>query len=168
MRKLWKGHEDAVERVLRDGRPEPREGLVGDLAYTISAARPARRWSRVAFATAMTVFMVGFFASFGGLGYAASNAQAAAKTVTRIVSPAKKSLARTTQSAAQMQYGNQTFTPPAPKPTKVIKVAGVSGQAPTSSGELPFTGLGLGVTAALGLMLVTMGVFLRRRESRAK
>jgi hypothetical protein len=115
----------------------------------------------------MTVFMVGFFASFGGLGYAASNAQAAARSVTRIVSPAK-SLSVKTQSASQDQYGNQTFTPPAAKQTKVIKVAGVSSQEPTSSGELPFTGIGLGVTAALGLMLMTLGVFLRRRESRAK
>jgi hypothetical protein len=86
--------------------------------------------------------------------------------VTRLVKT-QKAPTRTTQSAAQTQYGNQTYTPPAPKATKVIKVAGVSSQPSTSSAELPFTGIGLGVTAALGLMLVTLGVFLRRRESRA-
>jgi hypothetical protein len=121
----------------------------------------------------LTVFMVGFFASFGGLGYAAANAHNVAKSVTRIVTPAKtqKLAVQSTQSAAQDEYGQQTYTPPAakPKPAKVIKVAGISSQAPSqSSSELPFTGLGLGITGALGLMLLSIGALLRRRESRAE
>jgi hypothetical protein len=170
---FWNGEEDAVERALRDGRPAPRDELVAGLARTASARRPARRWSRVAFASSLTVFMVGFFASFGGLGYAAANAHSVAKSVTRIVTPAKTqhALAVKAKSAAQDEYGQQTFTPPAakPKPAKVIKVAGISTQTPkpSSTGELPFTGLGLGVTAGLGLMLLAFGALLRRRESRA-
>jgi hypothetical protein len=169
VKRFWKG-EDAFERVLRDGRPEARDGLVADLARTASAGHPARRWSRVAFASALTVFMVGFFASFGGLAYAAASAHSAASSVTRVVKPSKteKLVVRHTQSAGQDQYGQQQFTPPAAKPTKVIKVAGVASETPTqSSGELPFTGLGLGVTALLGLTLLALGALLRRRESRA-
>src|SRR5207247_1794732 len=156
----------------RAERAEAPDALVAGLAHRVAAVRPVRRWSRVAFAGALTVFMLGFFASFGGLGYAASNAQSVTKTVTRIVKPAKveKLAVRQTQSAGQDQYGHQKYTPPAAKPIKkVIKVAGVSTSEPTaSSGELPFTGLGLGVTAALGLMLLALGTLLRRRESRAR
>jgi hypothetical protein len=172
---FWNGEEDALERALRDGRPAARDELVAGLARTTSARPLARRWSRVAFASSLTVFMLGFFASFGGLGYAAANAHTVAKSVTRIVTPAKAqhALAVRVKSAAQDEYGKQTFTPPAatpkPKPAKVIKVAGISTETPKpATSELPFTGLGLGITAALGLMLLAFGALLRRRESRAK
>ena len=62
MKGFWNGEEDALERVLRNGRPEARDDLVNGLAQTASATRPARRLSRVAFASSLTVFMVGFFA----------------------------------------------------------------------------------------------------------
>jgi len=173
VRKIWKREGDAVEHVLRAARPEARSELVAELVDRSTPAAPVRRWSRVAFATALTVFMLGFFASFGGLGYAAANTQSATRTVTRIVVPAKTSkvIVRKTQSAGQDQYGNQQYTPPAakPKPAKVIEVAGISTQQPSStSSELPFTGLGLGATTALGLLLLSLGILLRRRESRAK
>jgi hypothetical protein len=169
VKRFWKSEEDALERALRDGRPEARDELVADLARAASARPPARRWSRVAFATSLTVFMVGFFASFGGLGYAAANAHQVAKSVTRIVQPAKTTQVTATKSAAITQYQPQKFTPPAakPKPSKVIKVAGISTETPNqSSGELPFTGIGLAATTLLGLTLVGLGVLLRRRESR--
>jgi hypothetical protein len=126
--------------------------------------------------------MVGSFASFGGLGYAAANAQDAATSVTRIVTPAKRAKVevRATKSAAQDQYGNDTFTPPATKPKVTVKskvkakvatkpkVANVSRhQVAAASGELPFTGLGLGATALLGSAFLVLGVFLRRRERRS-
>ena len=174
MKRFWNGEEDPLERILRNGRPEARDELVADLARTASARRPARRWSRVAFASSLTVFMVGFFASFGGLGYAAANAHLVAKSVTRIVQPAKtRHLNVATKTAGIDQYKPQKFTPPAakpkPKPAKVIKVAGVSTETPSqASGELPFTGLGLGITAALGLMFLALGALLRRREGRAE
>jgi len=168
---FWNGEEDALERVLRNERPEARDELVAGLARTASTARPARRLSRVAFASSLTVFMVGFFASFGGLGYAAANAHSVAKSITRIAQPAKQKLAAQTKSAAIAQYHSQQYTPPVakPKPTKVIEVAGISTKTPQqASDELPFTGLGLGVTAALGLALLAIGAMLRRRESRAE
>ena len=165
MRMFSRRQEDPVERVLRAARPEARDELVADLAVRSAAFRPVRRWSRAAFAGAMTVFMAGFFASFGGLGYAASNAQDAATSVTRIVKPAAQKLpARATQSAAQDQYGQQVFTPPAAKPKIKVKSASAHKVAVVSaSDELPFTGLGLGVSGAFGFMLLGLGVLLRRR-----
>jgi hypothetical protein len=171
--KFWKREHDPVERALHAGRPEARDELVAALASRSAASRPVHRGSRAAFAVALTVFMVGSFASFGGVGYATAGAQDAVQSVTRIVTPAKQTKleARDTKSAAQDQYGNQTFTPPAakpkPKPSVQIKVASASAsQVAAESGELPFTGLGLGATALLGLTLLGFGAVLRRRENR--
>jgi len=173
---MWKRGNDDLEQRLRGERPEAPETLVAGLADRAAPPGPARRWSRVAFASAMTVFMVGFFASFGGLGYASANVESATRSVTRIVVQTKTTkvkVVRQTQSAAAVQYSSpspQTYTPPPSKP-KVIQVAGIStSQQPTStsSGTLPFTGFGLGLTAGLGLLLVAVGVIMRRRESRAR
>jgi hypothetical protein len=173
---MWKRGNDDLEQRLRGERPEAPEKLVAGLANRAAPPAPARRWSRVAFASAMTVFMLGFFASFGGLGYASANVESATRSVTRIVVPTKTTkvkVVRQTQSAAAVQYSSpspQTYTPPPSKP-KVIQVAGIStSQQPTStsSGTLPFTGFGLGLTAGLGLLLVALGVIMRRRESRAR
>ncbi len=175
--RIWKRGTDELEQRLRAERPEASDRLVAELAERTEPAVPARRWSRVAFASAMTVFMLGFFASFGGLGYAAGSVQSATRSVTRIVVPAKTThvkVVRTAQSAACDQYcDQQVYTPPAAPPSKpkVIQVAGIStSQQPTStsSGTLPFTGFGLGLTAGLGLLLVALGAVLRRRESRAR
>jgi hypothetical protein len=171
VRSIWKRERDDLEQRLRAERPEASAGLVAELVERSTPAVPVRRWSRVAFAGAMTVFMLGFFASFGGLGYAAANVHSATRTVTRIVVPAKhtKVVVRHTQSAGEDQYGHQQYTPPAAKP-KVIQVAGIStAPAPTStSNELPFTGFGLGLTAGIGLVLLALGMLLRRRESGAQ
>ena len=170
MRRLWKRQRDPVEDMLRTGRPEAREDLVALLAVRTEEVDRARRTSRIAFAGALTVFMVGSFASFGGLGYAAASAGETAKAVTRIVKLEKQDSlkVRGTKSAAQDQYGKQqTFTPPTPKakPKTRVEVASVSNQqVAAASGELPFTGLGLGATALLGSALLALGVFLRRRE----
>jgi hypothetical protein len=169
--KFWKREHDPLERSLRAARPEARDELVAELVSRSATGRPVHRRSRGAFAAALTVFMVGSFASFGGLGYAAASAQDAAKSLTRIVTPSKQTAlqARDTQSSAQHQYGKDTFTPPAAKPksTVTIKVASASAtQVAAESGELPFTGLGLGATALLGLALLGFGAMLRRRENR--
>ena len=170
---MWK-RKDGLEQRLRVERPEADAEFVARLVERTVPAVPMRRWSRVAFASAMTVFMLGFFASFGGLGYAAANVQSVTRTVTRIVVPAKVSKPVQVHSAARAQYQpQQVYTPPAAKPAKpkVIQVAGISNaQQPstTSSSTLPFTGFGLGITAGLGLLLLSLGALLRRRESRAR
>src|SRR5439155_16865302 len=62
--------------ILRSHRAEAREEFVESLADRISSERPAQRtaWSRLAFAGAASTMILGMFASFGGLGYAASGA----------------------------------------------------------------------------------------------
>jgi hypothetical protein len=118
----------------------------------------------------MTVFMLGSFASLGGLGYAASSARVAVKGITRIAKPVKQhgTLApRTTLSAGQDQYGKPKAKPVAKvKAAKKPKAAFTPPPRVKSGGELPFTGLGLGATAGLGVLLLGLGVLLRRRETR--
>ena len=129
------------------------------------------RGSRLAFASALAVLVIGTFLSFGGAAYAANGATQAPAT------PAST-------SAAADEYGDQAvaevpLTPPtAPKsqeptsqkPTSqepTTQVEGATATAPAQkSGTLPFTGVGLGSTALVSLLLVSLGVYLRRRESR--
>ena len=158
--KIWGRGRDSVEEALRGARPVANEEFVAGLnQHVLQTQRPqSLRASRLAFGAAVTVFMLGTFASFGGLGYAATNATA------EKAAPAKS------QSAAAAQYDEEkvpsaatpTLTPP--KGASTVAVAGQS-TAPKSTGTLPFTGLGLGATAALGSMLLLLGVVLRRRET---
>ena len=163
--KIWGRGHDAVERALQGARPVANDEFVAGLNEQVRATtrRPqSHRASRLAFGAAMTVFMVGTFASFGGLGYAATNAAAT------------KAAPANSQSAAGAQYDEEkvptvgqssaakpTLTPPNSPAT--VSVAGES-TAPKSTSTLPFTGLGLGATALLGSMLLVFGVLLRRRE----
>lgn len=165
--RIWGKRRDSVETALRAARPTASDEFVGGLTDQVLASsrtrRQANRGSRLAFGAAVTVFMVGTFASFGGLGYAATNAQANA------AAPAKAS-----QSAAAAQYDEEkvpsppksdsTLTPPTSPPT--VAVAGQSTDPQPATGTLPFTGLGLGATAALGSLLLALGIMLRRREVR--
>ena len=159
--RMWGRGRNSVDEALRAAKPVAQERFVAELCERVAPPRRPQqsyRGSRLAFGAAVTVFMLGTFASFGGLGYAATNQQAAAAK---------------SQSAAGAQYdeekvpsGQSSVTPPTltpPKSPPTVSVAGES-TAPTSTGTLPFTGLGLGATALLGSMLLVLGVFLRRRE----
>jgi len=174
--KFWKREQDPVAGALRAARPEGRDEFVENLADRVAASHPARRWSRVAFAGAMAVFMLGPFASFGGLGYAASSAQDAASGITRIVKSAKDSgklVIHTKKSSAQDQYGRTKVTKVkgatvTKQPTTKVRRAGSPPVVRSGGGELPFTGLGLGATAGLGMLLLGLGALLRRREARGE
>jgi hypothetical protein len=163
----WKRERDPVEGALREARPAASDELVGELSDRVlaSAVRRSGRGSRLAFGTAVTVFTLGTFASVGGLSYAASSAQTSATTVKRMVAPATPKAHR---SSAGTQYGEQSvLTPPVAKPKDpTARVAAATAASPPKSGTLPFTGLGLGATALLGSLLLTLGVVLRRREKR--
>ena len=164
---FWGKRRDRVDEALRSARPVASDELVDSLTQQVVAATAPKasrsRGSRLAFGAAVTVFMVGTFASFGGLGYAATTAdQANAK-------------AQAPQSAASAQYDEEkvpspptgkasVLTPPKSPPS--VSVAGQSTAPQAASGTLPFTGIGLGATAALGTMLLLLGVMLRRREAR--
>ncbi len=176
----WNWGSDDVERRLRASRARPREEFVSQVTGSVRQAsnRQVRRHSRVAFAAAMTVMMLGTFASFGALSYAATGASETVQTVKRIVHGQAPSVRKT--SAASDQYKPKANVAVVVKKKAVVvkkkavpaKPAGqVRGAvaAPNaqvaSSGELPFTGLSLGATAILGFGLIGLGVFLRRREA---
>ena len=106
---IWERKRDRVGNALRSARPEASEDLVSRLSEHVVAAneRSARtnRRSRLAFGTALVVFMAGSFASFGGLSYAATGAKNTASAVQQVVAPAKAEQKKTSATA---QYGEET------------------------------------------------------------
>jgi hypothetical protein len=160
----WRRHESDLEAQLRQARVEPRDEFVSDLSRRIvatSGARTVRPWSRVAFAGAVTTLMLGTFASFGGIGYAASGADHTYKAVKTLVVDHRVTVRH---SAAADQYGGNPTAPSAP----IIRVAGTQTaggvEAANQSGTLPFTGLSLLATVLVSLALIATGLVLRRRE----
>lgn len=149
-----------LEARLRSARPIPRDELVRSIAGRAATKRAPRAWSRVAFAGALTTLLLGMFASFGGIGYAASGATQAIDTLKTLSTKHKV----TVHSAADAQYPGQPA--PAPKgPSHAVKPAertAVAGAA--QSATLPFTGLSLLATVLVGSALLGIGLILRRRE----
>ena len=172
MGRLWNRGGDEVERRLRAAKAVPSDEFVAQVTGSVRQAsnRQVRRYSRVAFAGALTVMMLGTFVSFGALSYAATGANGTVQTVKRIVT-GKAPVARKV-TAASDQYAPKANVAvvvkkkaPAPKPAG--QVAGAVAPPNTqvgATGELPFTGISLGATVALALGLIGLGVFLRRRE----
>lgn len=171
---MWKRRKSfrvgsEVEAALRSQRVEAHDDFVEGLSERVLAQRPRTRtgWSRVAFAGAVSTFILGTFASFGGLGYAASGAAGTYHAVKQIAVE-HTLIVSVHKSSAAAQYG------PKPKPHKKRQpppsgnVAGVqTGIAGVSSGgTLPFTGLSLLATLILSVGLIVVGVALRRRERR--
>ena len=150
---------DRLGPELRAAAPRPGDEFVNALARDLAIARPARRRSRLAFASGFTIIMVGALASFGGVGYASSGAAAV------------KSVVVTKKTSAQGQYDQERAVQPAPvvkgvAVTKTTKAKPKPKPTVSSSGTLPFTGLSLIGTIALGGALVGVGIAIRRRESR--
>lgn len=161
-----------LERDLRAERPEPRVHFLLGLSNHVVASRPRRqrRASRVAFALALTTFMVGSFASFGGLGYAASQANSAVHVVKKVVKADHPRVLHKT--SARAQYGPAS-TPQSTPPHSTAEPAGQSAGAveaasAVQSSQLPFTGISLVVTTALGLSLLAAGLILRWREKKQR
>src|SRR5216683_2945136 len=101
------------EAMLRSHRAEPREEFLQGLVDQVGAERPVHRtaWSRLAFAGAASTMILGMFASFGGLGYAASGASATYSVVKKAVVQHKLTV-DVRKSSAAGQY-DTTPTPPA-------------------------------------------------------
>jgi hypothetical protein len=153
------------EATLRSYRPEPREEFVQSLSDRIGAERPVHRtaWSRLAFAGAASTIVLGMFASFGGVGYAAGGATSAYSVVKKVV--VKQKLAVDVhKSSASAQYDTNP-QPPAQEPAGQVEgsSAGAAG-AVAGAQTLPFTGLSLLVTVLVGSALLATGLILRRRE----
>jgi hypothetical protein len=176
LRRMRRGSE--LEANLRSRRSEARAEFVADLSQRVLAEpfapRSRRTWSRVAFAAAASTFILGTFASFGGVGYAASGAKGTYHAVKQVT--VKHTLIVSVQkSSASDQYA------PKPKPHKKPKkqpkkhaTGGVAGERGAvgvagvrTSGTLPFTGLSLATTLVLSLALIVTGLALRRRERRS-
>jgi hypothetical protein len=115
------------------------------------------------------VFILGTFASFGGLGYAASGASGTYDAVKQVVVKHKLTVSIPTSSAVAQYPAKPKPAPPAPKgpfkPPKAPKQQ--AGAVVGASSTLPFTGLSLLGTFLVSLALVGVGVALRRRERRS-
>lgn len=148
-----------LEARLRSARSTPRDEFVASVASRVSPRHAGKAWSRVAFAGALTALLVGMFASFGGVGYAASGATQAIHTLGKLTTTHKVKV----HSAAASQYPG---TPNAPTshvaPAQKTEAAAVAVQ----SGSLPFTGFSLLATVLVSLTLMGIGLALRRREGR--
>ncbi len=148
-----------LEEQLRSARPAPSDELVARIASRIGTDRAPRAWSRLAFAGALTTLLLGTFASFGGLGYAASGTTHAIGTLKTLAVSHKV----TVRSASDDQYKP---TPEAPKPhlRGVARAQSAGVAAAVQSRSLPFTGFSLLGTVLAGIALLTLGIVLRRRE----
>jgi hypothetical protein len=150
------------EAILRSHRAEPHEEFVDSLVERIDDERPAHRtaWSRLAFAGAASTLILGMFASFGGLGYAASGASSSYAVVKQAVVHHKLTV-HVKESSARSQY-NTTPQAPAQNVAGQTQAKGQALGAVKSS--LPFTGVSLLATVLLGFALLVTGLILRRRE----
>jgi hypothetical protein len=106
--------------------------------------------------------ILGMFASFGGLGYAASGATSTYSIVKKAVVQHKLSVDVHKSSAASQYPG--TPTPPANQVAGQSAVKGTATGAVAGAQTLPFTGVSLLVTVLLGFALLVTGLVLRRRE----
>jgi hypothetical protein len=168
MMKFWtsgRGRRE-IERRLRADAPVPAEELVARIAASLEPrGRAGRVWSRVAFAGAVTTFMLGTFASFGGLGYAAATAESAGHTVKQVVAQAP--LVREISPAAA-EYGEDEVEEEEAAPTDNNNVAGGQQLGEVAgAGTLPFTGISLLVTVLISGALMASGFALRRAGQRS-
>jgi hypothetical protein len=139
---------------------------VQSLADRVNAEPPVHRttWSRLAFAGAASTMILGMFASFGGLGYAATGATSTYSVVKQAVVQHKLSV-DVNKSSASAQYAPNP-KPPAQEPPQQTSggVNGTAAGAVAGAQTLPFTGLSLLVTVLVGFTLLATGLILRRRE----
>jgi hypothetical protein len=108
MRGSRKREPQGVEAQLHAYRPEPPDDLVRSVTRQIEDDRRRSRLntlSRLSFAGALTVLMLGTLTAFGGLAAAASGTKGFVNVVKRTVTPSKPQVVQ--GSAAQDQYAGK-------------------------------------------------------------
>jgi hypothetical protein len=153
---------DDLGRQLAAARPRPSDELVEGIAARISARPAPRRYSRVAFGLALATFMAGLFATFGGVGYAASGVTDTVNAVKTVVHA--KAPHRSPQTSATAQYDHSQVAAAVAKVAKPKKSTPVT-KTVVKNSQLPFTGLSLLPTVLVALALIGVGIMLRRREA---
>jgi uncharacterized protein HemX len=163
-----------LEGELHAGRSQPRAEFATSLAADV---RGRVRRSRIGLTLALAGLMIVAVASFGGLGYAASNKPVKLSSDTSSAS-AQYNNPSTKQEEAQQakqeqQAKAQTKVEPAKQAKQAKQAVNAAATAPApkaapaaTSSQLPFTGLALWVPLAIGLMLIAFGVVLRTRAKR--
>jgi hypothetical protein len=155
------------EDSLRAHRAEASPDFVDGLSARVRGERfaPRRGWSRAAFAAGVSVFILGTFASLGGLSYAASGATQAYDVVQHAVVTQK--LKVSVHSSAAAQYPHPPSKVAGAKVHKTKPHYAVKAAVVVQSGTLPFTGFSLLATFLVSLSLIGGGIALRRRERRS-
>jgi hypothetical protein len=163
----WFNRGSQLDAQLRSIRPKARDEFVKSLSQQVVGRAPTatRARSRLAFAGAVSTFILGTLVSFGGLSYAASGAAGTYHTVKQ-VAVHHTLFVSVHKSSAAGQYA----PPPKPHPKKhhttrgAVGVAGLQNAVAKPSGTLPFTGISLLTTLLISLALIGTGLLLRRRE----
>jgi hypothetical protein len=155
----------SLEARLRAERAEAPDALVESIVRRV-APEHARspRGARMSFAGAVAVLIVGSFASFGGIGYAASATQDTVRTVKQI---AVHHHITVHHSSAGSQYNKPHSNVGKPPKKPASGTLGVTATPVHAQGTLPFTGISLGVTVAISLLLMGLGFAIRRRGLRS-
>ena len=165
---MWshrKFRQSDPEAALRSYRAEPREEFVKSLTEQVAAVpQPRQRtaWSRLAFAGAASTMILGMFASFGGLGYAAAGATSTYSAVSEVIVDHKVNV-DVHESSASAQYDTNPPALPENNAGPQTDVQGAAG-AVNAADTLPFTGVSLLATLLIGALLLATGLILRRRE----
>jgi hypothetical protein len=153
-----------ADELLRLHRPSPSGDFVAAVARSL---RPRPRWavpsSRLVFVTALCVLLLGVFASFGAVSYAAHGISHSVASVKSAVAGPR--VVHHSPATDQYQTPPPVGTPP---PGGGVSGAGGGGGGtqPAAMGNLPFTGFPIIFTSALGFGLILIGLMLRRREQR--
>ena len=121
-------------------------------------------WSRLSFAAAVVVMIVGTFASFGGRSYAASDGTHAAHALAKVTTAHKIVVAH---SAAAGQYPKEKQAPFKPPAQQVSAPGQGTTLGGTQASTLPFTGISLLATVLLSVALLGTGLLLRRAGRKA-
>jgi hypothetical protein len=152
---------DGMDRRLAALRAQPRTELVEQISARVGGPRAVSLWPKVAYATSIAVMVVGTFASFGGLSYAASGSTKVVDAVAKVAASHKVVV----KSSASNQYKHAAPKAPLTPPPAAVPPTQSGALGAKTAGTLPFTGLSLLGTALLSFALLLTGFFLRRRES---